>query len=235
MLFFYIRHGDPIYEPDSLTELGLKQADALAKRLALFGLDRIYASSSNRAILTAKPTCDLLNKDMEILDFANEHYTRQEFDIVRDGKSRWLYQDEEARLLFADEAILSLGQNWYEHPEMRAYQKGIERIRREAKQFFMGLGYEHIENSGKYKVIKPSDERVAFFAHHGFGMAFLSVILGIPYPRFANHFDMTHTGMTVIEFKEEMGYAIPRVLTLSSDSHLYSEGMPTKYNNRLFF
>ena len=121
MLFFYIRHGDPIYEPDSLTELGLKQADALAKRLALFGLDRIYASSSNRAILTAKPTCDLLNKDMEILDFANEHYTRQEFDIVRDGKSRRLYQDEEARLLFADEAILSLGQNWYEHPEMRMH------------------------------------------------------------------------------------------------------------------
>ena len=56
MLFFYIRHGDPIYDPDSLTELGKKQADAVSKRLALYGIDKIYASSSNRAIQTAKPT-----------------------------------------------------------------------------------------------------------------------------------------------------------------------------------
>lgn len=46
-----------------------------------------------------------------------------------------------------------------------------------------------------------------FFAHQGFGMAFLSEILDIPYPMFANHFDICHTGMTVIEFKEEDGFA----------------------------
>ena len=33
MLLFYIRHGDPVYDPDSLTPLGLKQAEAVAKRL----------------------------------------------------------------------------------------------------------------------------------------------------------------------------------------------------------
>ena len=31
MVFYYIRHGDPIYDPDSLTEHGHKQAEALAK------------------------------------------------------------------------------------------------------------------------------------------------------------------------------------------------------------
>lgn len=36
-----------------------------------------------------------------------------------------------------------------------------------------------------------------------------------------------HTGVTIIEFKEQNGYAIPKVLTLSSDSHLYREGLPT--------
>lgn len=35
MLFFYIRHGDPIYNPDSLTPLGRRQAEALGKRLAV--------------------------------------------------------------------------------------------------------------------------------------------------------------------------------------------------------
>ena len=62
MLFFYIRHGDPIYVPDSLTPLGERQADALAKRLSMYGVDKIYSSSSNRAILTSKPTCELVKK-----------------------------------------------------------------------------------------------------------------------------------------------------------------------------
>ena len=52
---------------------------------------------------------------------------------------------------------------------------------------------------------------------------------------FANHFDICHTGMTVIEFKEENGFAIPKLLTLSSDAHLYAEGLPTRYNNELYF
>ena len=60
MLFFYVRHGDPIYDPDSLTPLGHRQAEAVAKRLALYGLDEIYASTSNRAVLTATPTSEIL-------------------------------------------------------------------------------------------------------------------------------------------------------------------------------
>ena len=39
MLLFYIRHGDPIYHPDNLTPLGLRQAESVAKRLALFGIE----------------------------------------------------------------------------------------------------------------------------------------------------------------------------------------------------
>ena len=66
-------------------------------------------------------------------------------------------------------------------------------------------------------------------------MAFLSEILDIPYPMFVNHFNICHSSMTVIDFKEENGYAIPKVLTLSSDSHIYREGLPTKYNNEIFF
>ena len=57
MILYLVRHGDPIYDPDSLTPLGEAQANALAKRFALYGLDEIYASTSNRAQLTAKPTC----------------------------------------------------------------------------------------------------------------------------------------------------------------------------------
>ena len=235
MLFFYIRHGDPVYEPDSLTTLGEKQAEALAKRLALYGIDKVYASSSNRAIMTAKPTCDLLNKEMTIMDFANECHTWEDFSLERNGKRTWPFQDDETKLFFANEDIISLGHKWYEHKDLTRYKKGVDRISDETYNFFKSLGYEHIKGTGKYKVIKTNDERVAFFAHQGFGLAFLSEILDIPYPVFINHFDIGHTGMTVIEFRDEGGFAFPRVLTLSSDSHLYRDGLPTNYHNRLRF
>ena len=72
MLFFYVRHGDPIYSPDSLTPFGHRQAEAVAKRLALYGIDKIYSSPSTRAQLTAKPTCEILKKTAELVDFAGK-------------------------------------------------------------------------------------------------------------------------------------------------------------------
>lgn len=234
MLFFYIRHGEPIYEPDSLTPLGERQAQALAKRLALCGVDKIFASTSNRAIQTAKPTCELLKKEMVQLDFANEKYAYNEFAIKINGKSHWVQEHPEMLMLFASEEIRELGFDWYTHSRFQEYnfQNGLDRIGAEADRFFRQLGYEHIKGTGKYEVIKSNDERVAMFAHAGFGITFLSSLLDIPYPTFSAHFDMQHSGMTVIEFREYGEYAIPKVLTYSSDSHIYHEGLPTNYCGR---
>ena len=102
--------------------------------------------------------------------------------------------------------------------------------------FLESLGYVHDAEQGGYRVEKNNKQRVALFAHQGFGLLFLSLLLDIPYPTFCTHFDMSHSGMTVIEFPEqESGIVFPRVLQLSNDSHLYREGLPTKYNNRLRF
>ena len=169
------------------------------------------------------------------MDFANENYVWKDFTIERDGRKKWIFNDEEIKMLFADESVISLGHNWYEHDKLKKYKIGIERISKETRGFFKSLGYEHIGHTGKYKVLRQNNKRVALFAHQGFGIAFLSEILDIPYPVFANHFDICHTGMTVIEFKEENEIAIPRVLTLSSDSHIYHEGLPTKYNGEISF
>ena len=235
MILFYIRHGEPIYDPDSLTPLGEKQAKAIAKRLAMFGIDRIYSSTSNRAIQTALPSCELMKKELTQLDFCNEKYAIEEFAIDKNGKRRWIFREPETKYLLADEAVLSMGHDWYKHPSFTDYQKGIERIYRDTDEFLKTLGYEHIRRTGKYKVRSHNDERVALFAHHGFGLAFLSTILDIPFPVFVNHFELCHSGMTVIEFKEEDGYSMPRILTLSSDSHLYKENLPMNYNNRIRF
>ena len=237
MLFFYIRHGDPTYHPDALTPLGRRQADAVAKRLALFGLDRIYTSSSNRAIETAQPTCELLKLESTELDFANEHHAWMELGVVVDGRRRWLFASPEHRPILASAEVRALGDRWYEHEAFAEhdYKSGIERVARETDALFASLGYEHIRGSGTYRAVRPNDERVALFAHQGFGLAFFSQLLDIPYPQFALQFDMCHSGVTVVEFKDEGGIAIPKICTFSSDSHLYREGLPLDYNHQFRF
>ncbi len=235
MLFFLIRHGDPIYDPDSLTPLGHRQAEALAKRLALYGLDEVYTSTSNRAMLTAKPTCELLKLEAKPLDFANEMYTWADLTVEReDGVAgiTWLFYNRRTAALFNSREIRDLGDRWYDHPALAShnYKKGIDRIYNASDEFFAGLGYEHERYTGRYKITEPNKKRVALFAHQGFGLAFLSCLLDIPYPMFCTHFDISPTGMTVIEFQHIGEYALPKVLTHSSDSHLYREGLPTVYN-----
>ncbi|MBO5879882.1 MAG: histidine phosphatase family protein [Clostridia bacterium] len=237
MLLFYVRHGDPIYDPDSLTPLGKRQAEAVAKRLALYGIDKVFSSTSIRAQETAKPTCEILKRTPTLLDFANEAHAWRELTVKKGEGRTWIFQSKDHFPIINDEKMIELGHRWYEHPAFSEYdfKAGMERIQREADAFLSSLGYEHDGKSGKYKVTQENNERIAFFAHQGFGLAFLSAILDIPYPHFSTHFDMTHTGMTVINFKTFGEYAYPTVLTLSSDSHLYREGLPTKYNNSLLF
>ncbi|MBO5945160.1 MAG: histidine phosphatase family protein [Clostridia bacterium] len=233
MLFFYVRHGDPIYDPGSLTPLGERQAEAVARRLALFGIDEIYSSTSNRAILTATPTAELCKKEIKQLDFANESHAWETltFNAKNPPRKTFLFHAEEVQDAFHGKEVFDLGYEWYKHPlfEGYPYKEGIDRVRAASDEFFESLGYKH-EGYGKYKVIAHNNKRVAMFAHQGFGMAFIPTVLGIPYPLFATHFDFSHSSVTVIQFDEVDGYAYPRVLTLSNDSHLYRDGLPTRYN-----
>lgn len=237
MLFFYVRHGNPIYTPDSLTPLGKRQAEALGKRLAMYGVDKVYASTSNRAIMTAKPACELLGCDMTLLDFCNESLAWNDLSIETETLRTWLFADDKTKLLFTDDSVRELGFEWYKHPafEKYNYKTGMERIYNETDKLFLELGYEHDRYTGRYKVVAPKYDRVALFAHQGFGMAFMSCLLDIPYPQTSIHFDMCHTGLTAIEFRDIGGYAIPKVLTLSSDAHLYKEGLHTGYYTDLKF
>ncbi len=232
MIFYYVRHGEPVYDPDSLTPLGERQAEAIGRRLALYGVDKVYTSTSNRAILTAKPTCDILGLRSEPLDFANESHVWRDLTYdTKDGR-RWLFNHPETRLLSTDPQIKALGQKWYEHPAFADYdyKAGIERVRRESDEFFASLGYEHIPGTGRYKVLRDNKERVALFAHQGFGLAFLSCVLDIPYPEFSTHFDIGHSCLTVIEFRDEGGWTVPKICAMSSEAHLLSDGLTVPKN-----
>ena len=220
-----------------LTPLGHEQAKAVAKRLSLYGIDRIFASSSNRARQTAEPTCALLKKEMTICDWANEGLVWEEFTNVKENGARyWGFQDKETVELFNTKEIREMGAEWYNHPALHnGYKSGMQRVNREVDDFFLSLGYKHDRENARFEAIAPTNERIALFAHQGFGMSFLSSLLDIPYPIFSTHFDMGHTGMTVIDFAERDGYVYPKVLQLSNDSHLYREGLLTGYQNQIRF
>ena len=236
MIFYYVRHGDPIYDPDSLTELGHKQAAALAKRFSLYGLDEIYASTSIRAQQTAEPTCIALNKQKTLLDWANEGHAWWEFTIEKEGGGKeWAPFDKTYKQKLNEPSVLAMGNKWYDHPMFakNAFKKGMERISKEADAFLLSLGFAHDREKGCYRVVKPNEKRVALFAHAGFGMAFLSSILDIPYPYLATRMDLCHTAVTVIWFDETAEVIYPRVLQWANDSHLYKEGLLTGHNNSI--
>jgi probable phosphoglycerate mutase len=56
MKILIIRHGDPNYEIDGLTEKGKIEAELLSKRITKERIDAFYCSPLGRARLTAAPT-----------------------------------------------------------------------------------------------------------------------------------------------------------------------------------
>ena len=237
MLLYYIRHGDPTYDPDALTPLGKRQAEAVARRLTQYGLDEIYVSSSQRAKETCAPTCEILKKEPVELDWTNEKYAWQQLTVIdKNGNLSWGFIEAESRKLFASEEIAKLRFDWYKHPffEGKQFEAGIKRIQKETWAFLETQGLRFDPERGGFIELFPNNKRIAIFAHHGFGLAFLSVLMNVPYPLFCTHFNLSHSDFSVIDFDKTDDLIIPEMLMHSNDSHLYREGIPTKYNNMTF-
>ena len=236
MLFYFIRHAEPIYDPDSITERGKLQAEALSERLYEEKIDRVFSSSSTRALMTAEPTCKKLGLSVTAFDWAREDKAGGEFGLVREGKWNWLFCDRQTLADFNSDEVRLLGDKWYEHKkfdDLPNLRSGIQRIAAETDAFFSSLGYVHDRNAHIYRVENPTDEKIAFFAHGGFGMAFLSSFLDIPYNIYSLHFEHhTTTGMTIISFNEVCGTAVPKIVEYCNDSHLYKAGLKP-YNQHL--
>lgn len=238
MLLFYIRHGEPIYDPDSLTPQGHLQAEALAKRLSLFGLDRVFVSSAVRAQQTAAPTCAMLKLTPEVLDWATEHHCSKNMHLSwEDAPKDWVWRTPHFVRRFNSPEIRALGSDWASAPEFAdlPFAKEMNRVQTEVDAWIASLGYVHDRKANLYIPERPNDDRIALFAHQGFGQVFLSCLLDIPYPLFATHFDTGHSSMTVINFVHAGDFAYPRVIQLSNDSHLYREGLPLYYQNKIRF
>ena len=241
MLFYYIRHGEPLGVPDySLTPLGKEQAKALAKRLCFFGIDRVFASPTLRTMQTAQPICDLLGKEITPCDWADEGIVWNEFTVPHPKyEHTWAFFDPKYLEIFSSPEVRALGEKWYEHPELAGlnFKAGVERVNAAVDEFFLSLGFRHDRENARYEVVGEhlNRDRVALFAHQGFGMSFFSSMLDIPYPMFCTHFDFSHSSMSVVNFEPRGKYVYPHVLQTANDSHLYREGIITGYHNSIKF
>ena len=72
MLLYIVRHGDPDYATDSLTERGILQAEAVGKRIAAANINRIFTSPMGRARQTAEPACRLLGLTPTVENWTEE-------------------------------------------------------------------------------------------------------------------------------------------------------------------
>lgn len=234
MLFYLIRHGEPNYDLDTLTPRGFEQAEALAGRMALHGLDRIYASPLGRAQDTARPTAKLLGLPIEIEPWSSEELAWADFAVLdENGKHQWAFFCQNTKIRNEKTRNLTMD-NWYTaEPYAHIHGKeGFERIRAGADDFFARQGY--VREGESYRQVRPNEDRVALFCHQGFSMALLPILLQVP-PQFTfGSFDFSHTGVTIFEFRNNPdGWTQPRCLCLSDLSHLFAAGLPMKYHGKL--
>ena len=237
MLLYYIRHGDPIYDPDSLTPLGQEQAKAVAKRLAVHGIDEIYVSGAVRAQQTAVPLCQLLKKEPVVMDWCSEKYAHRFYGATMDdGKRQFAVARPDIKRLFVSDELRAMGDRWYEHPALAGehFAEGIEFFASHMDAFLAEQGYHRDGEERWYTQDAPNEKRIAIFAHWGVGGAIMSHLLRIPYPQFVTAFGLSHSDVTVVEFRERDGIVVPQALCYGNDSHLYREGLPTRYENRLY-
>jgi len=233
MLLYIVRHGDPIYETDTLTERGKIQAEAVGKRIFDSKIDRIFSSPMGRAMETAEPACRLLGLEKNIEQWTHE-IEDERLTPFPDGKMKSITAVQNTYFLENGNVDLSYDKSFecqgINQSEMKS---AVERIEKGGKEFLERLGYR--EENGVYRILRKNEEKVALFCHAAFTRAWLSVLLHIPlHIMWASFHQCTHTGVTVIEFKNNNnGVTAPQCLCYSDISHLYAQNLDLVYDNRV--
>ena len=209
MLLYIIRHGDPDYEHNTITEFGHKEAKALAEWFTQKNIqfDAIYTSPLGRAKDTAAYTCKAQNLSPVVLP-----WTAESMDYMQP----FLPSSEISFLYNAN------GINDYIDFSSEDRMASIETLTTESDTFLKALGYER--NGTHYKVTDHNTKRIAVFCHGGFGTAWTAHLLGTaPTLGFPSMF-MTTTSMNVFEFRpyENSDYTKPRLLRFGDVPHLHS-------------
>lgn len=221
MFLYIVRHGDPDYSTDSLTPRGVLQAEAVAKRLKDSGITQIYSSPMGRALQTAQPACKLLGLPCNVEPWTHELDVALAKTTYPDGVLKSLYTLQNTHHIQNGIQALPYDRSLESPPFAESrLNEAVPYIEQQGRDFLERLGYRW--DNGIYRILEPSEERVALFCHGGFTMVWLSILLHIPLHLIWSSIGTTHTGVTILRFTNNPdGITSPRLMTLNDMSHLY--------------
>ncbi len=221
MKIWLIRHGDPDYELDSLTEKGWREAALLADRLVKSNICAYYVSPLGRAKDTASLTLEKKYQQAEELPWLREfHAPIPDFHT---GEPRLPWDQ-----LPADWTIEP---KYYDKSRWTQTKPMLEgHVAEEAQRVWNGLdavlekhGYRRDGNF--YRAIAPNDDTLAFFCHFGVTCVMVGHLLGISPMVLWHNFCALPTSVTELVTEERCeGIASFRMLAFGDTAHLYAAG-----------
>lgn len=217
MEILIIRHGDPDYVRDSLTEKGWKEAHLLAERLSKLDIKAFYCSPLGRAKDTAKPTLEKMNGQMQIMPWLREF----EGGVIRDGKKVLAW--DQLPGYWKDVQEYYSKEDWYKTHLMQSANVEEEYIwvTSELDKLLAEHGYLH--ENGKFHVLQENHDRIALFCHYGVSCVLLAHLLDMSPMILWHNFVMQPSSVTVLTTEERRpGIANFRMRSYGDISHLYA-------------
>ena len=222
MRIVFVRHGYPNYASDCLTEVGHKQAEAVAIRLADEPFTHIYSSTCGRAVETAGHIAQKHDVPVESFDFMREiKWGPIEGDeLPHQNGYPWVVA---ADMVAKGQDVLN--RNWMqEEPFVNNKVKFlVENIGQEFDKLLAQHGYTR--EGDYYRVTKENDETIAMVSHGGASCAAISHLLSLPFPFVCQAFRFRLTSVSVLSLTGVEGRLIgPRVELLDDVQHIKEIG-----------
>ncbi len=219
MRIVLVRHGDPDYEKDSLTEKGWREAELLSDRLMKLDVKDFYCSPLGRAKDTASFTLKKLGRTAKTLSWLQEYRGK-----VKVGNTQQVAWDRKP-LEWTDNSDFYHPERWMETELMRSanVKKTYNRVCRGVDKLLAEHGYVH---SGRhYKVVEENHDTIVLFCHFGVECVILSHIFGCsPMVLWHNFVALPTSVTTLITEEREPGIAVFRTQQFGDISHLYAAG-----------
>lgn len=230
MKILIIRHGDPDYAHDCLTERGRREAELLADRICAMDIKAFYVSPLGRARETASFTLKRLNRTATECQWLREFAPSIRRPDVTDRRSiawDWLPQD------WTEEEDFYRRDLWMHHPVMeeanvpQEYQWVTENLDRLLAE------YGYVRDKNIYRVERANRDTIAFFCHFGLESVLIGHLTGISPMLLWHHTVAAPTSVTTIYTEERRkGIALFRVGGFGDTSHLYLAGEEPSFSAR---
>ena len=245
MRILFIRHGDPDYVNDTLTEKGHHEAALLAERAEELNLGTCFVSPLGRAQDTAGYSLRKTGKSAETLDWLREFPARIDLNEAVHLQCAYPTADK-ADGRYTPRIVWDVTPSyWMKHTELMdaaAWRRSeickssdaeevYDRVTKAFDAFLAGRGY--VREGIGYRVAKESTETVTFFCHFGITCALLGHLWNqSPFSMWQN-LALAPTSVTEIVTEErEQGYACFRGLKLGDVTHLVLGGEPVSFAAR---